>query len=215
MTSPCVNLINDLSEANMMDSYIPQLRVQDAIEIAKGIIDVNKFLPGSISFINDQGERDKLSRAKRVLGLFTNSGSKANKLYNTLVNRVKKTNPDFIGFSNLKDLVQQYINLRLESNDLEAFENYIKDDDYETQKGISRLSDYIEKTIYSLQKARNSYDNKEDFDKDLSEFEKVYQLANETTTLGGVYLGLNQGLPGSKEELQERLRKIKSTVTTR
>lgn len=215
MTSPCINLINDLSEANMMDSYIPQLRVQDAIEIAKGIIDVNKFLPGSVSFINDQGERDKISRARRVLGLFTNSGTKANKLYNTLVDRVKKTNPDFIGFSNLKELVQQYISLRLESNNLETFENYIKSEDYETQKGISRLSDYIEKTIYSLQKARNSYDNKEDFDKDLAEFEEVYQLANETTTLGGVYLGLNQGLPSSKEELQERLRKIRSTVTTR
>ena len=215
MTSPCVNLINDLSEANMMDSYIPQLRVQDAIKIAKGIIDPSKFLPGSVPSVNEYGERDTISRSQSVLGIFTETGTSANKTYNLLVDRVKQINPNFTGFSNLQDLVQQYINARLDGEQLEVFENYAKSSDYETEKGIQRLSDYIEKIIYSLQKTRSNYGNREDFDKDLAEFEEVYQLANETTTLGGPFLGLNQGLPGSKVDLQSELRKIKSAVTTR
>jgi len=89
MTSPCVNLINDLSEANMMDSYIPQLRVQDAIKIAKGIIDSNKFLLGSVPSINEYGERDTISRSQSVLSIFTEPGTSANKAYNLLVDRVK------------------------------------------------------------------------------------------------------------------------------
>ena len=215
MTSPCVNLINDLSEANMMDSYIPQLRVQDAIKIAKGIIDSNKFLPGSVPSVNEYGERDTISRSQSVLGIFTEAGTSANKAYNLLVDRVKQINPDFAGFNNLQDLIQQYINARLDGEQLEVLENYAKSSDYETEKGIQRLSDYIEKIIYSLQKTRSDYGNREDFDKDLAEFEEVYQLANETTTLGGPFLGLNQGLPGSKVDLQSELRKIKSAVTTR
>lgn len=215
MTSPCINLINNLSEANMMDSYISQLKVQDAIKIAKGIIDPSKFLPGTVPSVNQYGERTSITRSASILSSFTESGSKANKLYDLLVERVRTVRPEFIGFNNLQDLIQQYINARLDKVELEEFSNYISTSDYETEKGITRLSDYIEKIIYSLQKTRKEYKRKEDFDDDLAEFEEIYQLANETTTLGGAFLGLNQGLPGSKVDLQSELRKIKATVTTR
>lgn len=220
MTSPCINLINDLSEANMMDSYIPKLTVQEAIKITKGIINPNIFLPGSIISINEYGERKPVSRSEKVLTIFTDSGTNANKLYKLLVNRVKETNPDFTGFNSLQNLIQQYINARLDGEKLdekklEVFEYYIKSNDYETNKGIQRLSDYIESIIYSIQKAKNSYENKEDFEKDLNEFEEIYELASETATFGGTFLGLNQGLPSEKTDLQSKLRQIKSTITTR
>lgn len=218
MTSPCVNLINSLSEANMMDSYISQLKVQDAIKVAKGIIDPSKFLIGSVSSINEYNEREYISRVESVFGIF-NTGFNAKKLYNILSEKAKQKDPDFKGFKNLQSLIQQYILTRLEikkdEEQLETLEKYIGSTDYETKKGVQRLSDYIEKIIYSLQQARNEYKNKEDFDKDLSEFEYIYELSNETTTLGGTFLGFNQGLPGSKVDLQNDLRKIKSAFTSR
>lgn len=215
MTSPCVNLINSLSEANMMDSYIPQLKVQDAIRISKGLIDTNKFLQGVVPSIDQYGSKTFITRSQSILNYFTQVGSKSNKLYKLLSTRVKELDPDFTGFNNLQKLVQQYIYARLDGEPLERFDSYINTNDYETNKGIERLSDYIERIIYSLQKSRSEYRSKEDFDKDLEEFEKVYQLSNETTTLGGTFLGLNQGLPGSKVDLQSRLREIRSTVTNR
>ena len=54
-----------------------------------------------------------------------------------------------------------------------------------------------------------------DFQLDLEEFKNVLELANETSTLGGTFLGLNQGLPGSKTDLQGSMRKIAKTVSDR
>lgn len=215
MTSPCVNLINSLSQANMMDSYIPQVRVKDAIKIASGIIDTNTFLRGTSHYIDDYGAVKPITQSKFILNLF-GSEITSQSLYQKLLNRAKQDNPSIQSFSSLSGMIQAYINLKLESKDtIKPLEQWIRIDNYELKKSFQRLSDYVEKVIYSLQKARSSYKNQEDFNKDLIEFQNVYELSNETTTLGGVFLGLNQGLPGSKVDLQSKLRKIKSAVTSR
>ena len=93
------------------------------------------------------------------------------------------------------------------------------------------MSDYIEKIIKQIQKARLRYAQRyinqglsmeealslasNDFQIDLEEFKNVLELANETSTLGGTFLGLNQGLPSSKEDLQGSMRKIAKAVSDR
>lgn len=249
MTSPCVSLISDLSETNMMDSYITNLRIDDSMEIVDGIIDPSKFLFGSISETDDWGNRTEIPRADSVFSALASS-----KLHKILTDIQKQINPDFKGYKSLSTLIQAYIKARLNGADLKSINAYPSISDYESRKGLNRMSDYIDRIIYSISKAVDKYaeryttiniddivdPNSPDFEldeasyqaylddqsqakakalyefnEDLQEFKRVYKLANETTTLGGVFLGMNQGLPGSKVDLQGKLRKIKETVTTR
>lgn len=249
MTSPCVSLINDLSEANMIDSYISNLRIDDSIDIVDGMIDPTKFLFGAVKDIDNWGNKIEISRADSVFNALAKS-----KLNKTLEDIQKQTDPEFKGFRSLPAFIQAYIKARLNGVELKSINAYSSVSDYESKKGLDRLSDYIDRVIYSISKAVDKYakryttiniediidpnnpdfeideatyqayldDYKQareealnEFNKDLQEFRKVYKLANETTTLGGVFLGMNQGLPSSKVELQDKLRKIKDTISTR
>ena len=233
MTSPCVSLISDLSETNMMDSYITNLRIDDSMQIVDGIIDPSKFLFGSVSETDDWGNRVETSRVDSVFSTLASS-----KLHKILTDIQKQVNPDFKGYKTLPSLIQAYIKARLSGADLKSISAYPSISDYESRKGLNRMSDYIDRIIFSISKAVNKYAERygieeaskagdeegiqdalnkahEEFNEDLAEFKRVYKLANETTTLGGVFLGMNQGLPGSKVDLQGKLRKIKETVTTR
>ena len=233
MTSPCVSLINDLTEANMFDSYITLLKVNDAINLAEGIIDTSKFLTGSIRQRNEYSEIVEISFEKHVLSVLQSSS-----LHKILINSIKQKNQKFIKFNNLSEFIQEYIKLRVNGEQLNPLNSYVKISDYECQKSFSRMSDYIERIIFQLSKARKKYmdhyitddmikagdeegfmyallKSEEDFNADLNEFKKVHELANEISTFGGTFLGLNQGLPGTKEEIQNRNRKIKDSITTR
>ena len=249
MTSPCVSLISDLSETNMMDSYITNLRIDDSMQIVDGIIDPSKFLFGSVNETDEWGNRVETSRADSVFSSLTSS-----KLHKILTDMQKQINPGFKGYTNIKPLIQDYIKARLNGVDLKPISAYPSVSDYESRKGLDRMSDYINRIIYSISKAVDKYAERyttiniddivdpydpdfqvdeiawqaylddqsqarakalDEFNKDLEEFKRVYKLANETTTLGGVFLGMNQGLPGSKVDLQGKLRKIEDTITTR
>ena len=225
MTTPCVSLINDLSEANMMDSYISELSIKNAIDLATGIVDPSKFLFGSVSTVDEYGNRGTISRVDDVFGKLTSG-----KLYSTLLALEKKNNPEFQKF-NFKTYIQSYIKARLNGENLKPISSYGIISDYESKKGFYRMSDYIEKIIKQIQKARSRYAQRyinqglsteeaislasNDFQLDLEEFKNVLELANETSTLGGTFLGLNQGLPSSKEDLQGSMRKIAKAVSDR
>ncbi len=90
MTTPCVSLINDLSEANMMDSYISELSIKNAIDLATGIVDPSKFLFGSVSIVDEYGSRGTISRVDDVFSRITGG-----KLYSTLLAIEKKEDPEF------------------------------------------------------------------------------------------------------------------------
>lgn len=63
---------------------------------------------------------------------------------------------------------------------------------------ISALSDYIEMITAKIKEAATDF---ESFEADLKEFEQVYELSEETSTLGSKLLKLNQGLPTSEADL--------------
>lgn len=225
MTSPCVSLINNLSEANMMDSYITEVKLKDAINIADGIIDPNKFIFGSVSRVDEYGNREMRPRVDRIFEYLTQSS-----LYNTLVTIERERNPEFNKFS-FKTYIQSYIKARLDGHDLKPFSSYGIISDFEDRREFYRMSDYIEKIINQIEKARSRYAqryinqglSKEeatylasyDFQLDLQEFRNVVELADETSTLGTTFLGLNQGLPSSKEDLQNSMRKIAKAMSDR
>lgn len=234
MTSPCVSLINNLTETNMMDSYITSLKIDDAIDLVQGIIDPDKFFFGTITSVGEFYERTTVPRSKVVYSeLYNRIGGK---LESFRKERNLKTN----GVESFEDLIQTYIQAKLNGLEIEELSTYAYKLrgvlDYESRKSLARMSDFIERLIYSIDKAKQGYlkqykvfnkvetdeqnekareyvDNS--FNLDLQEFKNVHELSNETTTLGGVFLGMNQGLPGSKVDLQSKLRNIKGAITER
>ena len=249
MISPCVNLVSELSRANMMDSYMSEVRVDEAMNLVEGRIDTTKFIFGTTTSYNEWGQTSTIPKTEQVLSELVNT-----KLYSTLLADTMN-DEKAPKLTSLDALVQAYIKARLSGKELKPLNGYTYISDYETSKGFNRLSDYVEKLIYSIQKAQSKYAQRyrkynedflignanlsdigpdteakaaydedykqamekaiEEYNADLQEFRNVYKLASETTTLGGTFLGMNQGLPGSKEDLLTKLRGIKQTMVVR
>lgn len=230
MTSPAVNLISGLLETNMMDSYINNLKIDEAIDTAQGLIDASKFLFGSETIKDENNYVKTISRVEAAF-------NKLSKLNRLLLDRYKISHPNARKIPSLQILISEYIKARLDNFTVDGkplgdFSEYFQSrssKDYEIIKGVQRLSDYINKVTYDIGLTRAKYAERyiqqgdefamekgiDDFNKDLEEFKKISKLADETTELGGVMLGMNQGLPSDKVALQEKLRKIGNIVTAR
>lgn len=214
MTSPYVNLINDLSESNMMDNFMSKVSIKDAIDLSKGIINPKNFLFGTENVYIDD-----FTRGIRTREDITFNALKASTLYKPLLDDYKLINPEVTTIPNLSTFIQLYIQKRLRGEELERLAYYAykteKSSSFENIKQLNWLSDYVDKLVYQISKAKSKYKDISDFEKDQEEFEKILKLADETSTLGGTFLGLNQGLPSSKEDLMNSIRNITNTVTTR
>jgi hypothetical protein len=70
---------------------------------------------------------------------------------------------------------------------------------------MAAFSEFVDNVV---EKVLNSGVDMGNFMLDLLEFEKVYELATETSTLGSTFLGLNQGIPTSKEDLLNKILQI-------
>lgn len=95
----------------------------------------------------------------------------------------------------------------------------------QVNNNIMALSDYIDNIVEKVKATGVDFtpvilDNTRDFEdtdfgKDLSEFSHVYELATETSTLGSTFLGLNQGIPTSKEDLLNKVIQIQKALSDR
>ena len=110
-------------------------------------------------------------------------------------------------YSNLKSIIQDYFKARVKGQIDQPLTDFVPSINLNTRinNNLLAFSDYIENV---LSKIKNSGLNGSDFIKDLNEFQKVYELASETSTLGSTLLGLNQGIPTSKEDLLNKVFKI-------
>lgn len=207
MTTPVVNLINLLSKANMMDDYSLGLRLDDAIKLADGIINTKRFIFGQTR--NEE-------TGKVVHNSFTVYGSISRKIINTL-NKFSSDNKLNIKISDLQSLIQVYIKAKISGLGLNSINTYASGLSRELRKELNILSDYVDKIVYQISKAINQYGDNAlyEFEQDLNEFKKIHKLANETSSLGGVFLGLNQGLPSDKSALQNKLRQISKIMSDR
>lgn len=227
MISPAVSLINDLSEANMFDEYMYSIRVQDAAQIVRGNISPAKFFIGTSK--NAEGvDKPKSTIAFNHLKSILN-GKLAYEL-------VKKKNGEEVSqpkkYKSFGNLIQDFIMYRLQGK-VKSLEELIEDNSklgIELKGNILNLSDYIENLVSKMKAGIDLYEveseekdtakdifNKklEQFYADLDEFDKVWDLATETSTLGSAFYGLNQGLPTSKVDLLSKLRTLQNSVGAR
>lgn len=221
MTSPAVSLINDLTEANMFDPFINEMKMKDAIAIARGEIDCSKFIIGKSKSQNEvTGDYDYVSNNSSYVSNF-------NKLKDTLIKLFNK--PDIpeeqkIKINNISNLVKYYIKARINGDIKDA---PLVDSDFmskvggETRTQIYRLNDYVESIVDHIKTTCEKYktgDFKTDYQAyldDLSEFEKINEYADEMSRLGNVFLKLNQGLPTDETDLLSHINKIKRAINER
>lgn len=206
MISPVVSIVNDLSTANMFDEYMFKVNVSDAIEILQGNFPLNKFFYGrgelngenkALSEIAFTKLKSQLQPKLQALGYTMKSEKKINGEY-----------PDVPKvYTNLKSIVKDYFDERIKGRIDQSLTDFIPSIGLNTRinNNILAFSDYIENV---LSKIKNSGLNMSDFMADLAEFQRVYDLASETSTLGSTLLGLNQGIPTSKEDLLNKVFKI-------
>lgn len=213
MISPVVSIIDELSTANMFDEYMFKVDIDKAINILKGDFPLYKFFYGRTQ-INGENKslqdlafiklKNKLQPKLQALGYTMKSKKKING-ENPQVPKI---------YTNLKSIIQDYFDARIKGWIDQPLTDFVPSINLNTRinNNLLAFSDYIENV---LDKIKNSGLNIDDFKADLEEFEKVYNLASETSTLGSTLLGLNQGIPTSKEDILNKVFKIQQAISVR
>lgn len=215
MISPVVSIVNDLSTANMFDEYMFKVSIDDAIKILRGDFPLTKFFYGRMEFNGENMELSKVAytRVKNSL---------QNKLQSLGFTMKKKTKVDGKSievevpkiYKNMKEIISDYWKARVTGMLDQPLTDFVSNIQANTRlnNNIIAFSDYIDNVV---SKVKNSGLDQTQFYLDLDEFSKVYDLASETSTLGSTLLGLNQGIPTSKEDLLNKVFKIQQAVSTR
>lgn len=215
MTSPVVSIVDDLSTANMFDEYMFKVSIDDAIKILRGDFPLNKFFYGRMEFNGENMELSKVAytRVKNAL---------QNKLQSLGYTMIKKTKVEGKTveveapkvYKNMKEIIRDYWQARITGKLDQPLTDFVSNIQANTRlnNNIIAFSDYIDNVV---SKVKNSGLDLTQFNLDLDEFSKVFELASETSTLGSTLLGLNQGIPTSKEDLLNKVFKIQQAVSTR
>lgn len=212
MTNDAVSLVNDLSTANMWDEYTSNIKITDAINILEGKFPVYKFIQGI-----DKGGS---SNQDIALGRLRSLQSKLQDLGETMpnYNGKKDENGNYPTvpkrYNNLQSIVKDYYKYRLSGHIKQPLLDFVTGVEAKTRinHNIRALSDYID---FVVSKVENITTDLVDFEADLNEFQKIHTLSNETSTLGSTLLGLNQGLPTSKEDLLAKVINIEKAMSDR
>ena len=206
MTSPVSELIDQLANPNMFQNESGNAAM--AINLAQGIVGVNKFLHGQIRTVKEDietGEQQTvwMNKIKYVI----------NSLKNTDIYDLVKQNAGLSEEEDIKGLgsvMQAYINYAIINQDVDLTE-LIDTNDVEVNSYLRYCQDLTDK----LRQVRAQYKKDSDFKNDIEEFRNLYNDASEISTISSAWLGLNQGLPTSELDLLSRMNRMSKIVTDR
>lgn len=210
MTSPAAEFIDQMSAANIFQNDSINNNAQSAINLAMGIISPSKFLHGTVlDYVEDpeSGEfiKKPIIKSTYVRNILDN-------LDDSIIEQMKqqvKLKPEE-SFEGLKQQMQGLILTAIENRDINIAE--LSDtDDTEINSYLTYCQDIVEK----LRIVNSKYKNTKDFTDDIQEFNKLYQLASEISTISSSWLGLNQGLPTDELSLLKRLMAMSKLVSDR
>ena len=206
MTSPVSELIDQLANPNMFQNESGNAAM--AINLAQGIVGVNKFLHGQIRTVKEDietGEQETvwMNKIKYVI----------NSLKNTDIYDLVKQNDGLSEEEDIKGLgsvMQAYINYAIINQDVDLTE-LIDTNDVEVNSYLRYCQDLTDK----LRQVRAQYNKDSDFKGDIEEFRNLYNDASEISTISSAWLGLNQGLPTSELDLLSRMNRMSKIVSDR
>lgn len=206
MTSPVSELIDQLANPNMFQNESGNAAM--AINLAQGIVGVNKFLHGQIRTVQEDintGEQQNvwISKNRYVTNYLKNSD-----IYNLVKQNAGLSEEEDI--NGLGSIMQAYINYAIINQDVDLTE-LIDTDDVEVNSYLRYCQDLTDK----LRQVRAQYKNDSDFKGDIEEFRNLYNDASEVSTISSAWLGLNQGLPTSELDLLSRMNRMSKIVRDR
>lgn len=206
MTSPVSELIDQLANPNMFQNESGNAAM--AINLAQGIVGVNKFLHGQIKTTQEDintGEQQDIwtNKNKYVTNYLKNSD-----IYNLVKQNAGLSEEEDI--NGLGSIMQAYINYAITNQDVDLTE-LIDTNDVEVNSYLRYCQDLIDK----LRQVRAQYRNDSDFKGDIEEFRNLYNDASEISTISSAWLGLNQGLPTSELDLLSRMNRMSSIIRDR
>ena len=204
MISPVVSDIHNLATSNMFDNYRFNISVKTAISILSGDMPISTFFNGIIN--TPQGKRSSYSTAfqsvkKALQEELFNLGYKA-------PNNDKKK----LEYEHFNDIIKHYFQARIKGQITKSLIDYAKISNVQVRNSMYAFSDFLD-TVVDMVQSHNQ--NKDDYFADLEEFAKVYTLAQETSTLGNVFLGLNQGIATAKEDIYSKILQMERAVSNR
>lgn len=206
MTSPVSELIDQLANPNMFQNESGNAAM--AINLAQGIVGVNKFLHGQIRTV-----REDLETGEQQTVWMNKIKYVTNSLKNTDIYDLVKQNAGLSEEEDIKGLgsiMQAYINYAIINQDVDLTE-LIDTDDVEVNSYLRYCQDLTDK----LRQVRAQYNKDSDFKGDIEEFRNLYNDASEISTISSAWLGLNQGLPTSELDLLSRMNRMSKIVTDR
>ena len=204
MTSPVSEFIDGLSSPNMFQGSDANNNATSAINAAFGIIGIKRFLHGTITRdgMTEDGypETQTVSKSNAVKSILSN------KFKNKLYSDEEKVPP-------LGALMKDLINYAITDSSVNLVKVYKEQatKDMEIYNYLTYCQDIIEK----LRQVRSKYNTQEDFEGDIREFKKLYDLSTEVSTIASSWLGLNQGLPSSELDIIKRLVSMSKIVQKR
>lgn len=206
MTSPVSELIDQLANPNMFQNESGNAAM--AINLAQGIVGVNKFLHGQIKTVQEDintGEQQNvwINKNKYVTNYLKNSD-----IYSLVKQNAGLSEEEDI--KGLGSIMQAYINYAIINPDVDLTE-LIDTNDVEVNSYLRYCQDLTDK----LRQVRAQYRNDSDFKGDIEEFRNLYNDASEVSTISSAWLGLNQGLPTSELDLLSRMNRMSKIVRDR
>ena len=233
MTSNAVSLVNDLMQVNMFDEFMFNTNVNEIIDILQGNFPITKFFYETIDIRKsdddfedeyDERESDSKSSSKDAQNLVRSRLQKA--LQDAGVVSTKKVKKDgetitILVPKDYKDLsfsemIRDFYKCKIEGKINESLIDFTTlRSKTKLMNSLMAFSDYIDNISEKVKVNIKTSEDLDEFYKDLEEFEKVYDLATETSTLGSTFLGLNQGIPTDKKSLLNKVINIQKIISDR
>lgn len=234
MYSPIAEFIDSRSDENIFDPQ--QLgKANIAIRAAQGLVSSNFFLHGVLNTTTTsdiEEEDDTVSSAPRyknryvkekLIDILYNPQNKA--LLDVVVKRLDLGENGTMEENATLDQIMQSIILSVVETpyivDIEkAFSLMDYKNEFETDREIYSYLRYCQDLVQQLQAVRKQYRETtstpmEDMLADAEEFNKIYSLASEASSIASAWLGLNQGLPQDKLSMLKRVANMNRTILDR
>ena len=210
MTSPAAEFIDQMSAANIFQNESTNNNASSAINLAMGIISPSKFLHGTIIDYVEDPENGEFIRKPVIKSTYVRNI--LNNLDDSIIEQMRKNVKlkEDDNFEGLKQQMQGLIMTAITDRNINIAE-LSNTDDTEINSYLTYCQDIVEK----LRIVNSKYANTKDFIDDIEEFNKLYQLASEISTISSSWLGLNQGLPTDELSLLKRLMAMSKLVSDR
>lgn len=204
MISPAVSNVHSLATSNMFDNYRFNISVKNAINILRGDMPISTFFNGKIN--TPLGKRSQYSIA------FSNIKKDLQKELFNLGYKAPGSDDKKPDYKSFKDIIKHYFDARIKGQITKSLVEYSSISNVAVRNSMYAFSDFID-TVVDMSLSHNQ--SLDEYLADLNEFDKVYRLAQETSTLGNVFLGFNQGIATAKEDIYSKILQIERTVSNR